>query len=104
MRDSASAAAGKGKAIDAVTRRIPRNYPPIYRILNGSDGSIWIEVHGSSGGGEWWMMDPRGDLRLRVKVPRSVDALAADRLGLTGLEIRDDGESRLLRVAVTGGN
>ena len=104
VRDSAGAAAGSGKTIDAVMRRIPRNYPPIYRILNGSDGSTWIEVHGPSGSGEWWMMDSRGDLRLRVKVPRSVDVLAADRQGLTGLEIRDDGESRLLRFAVIGGN
>ncbi len=104
VRDSAGAAAGEGKTIDEVMRRIPRNYPPIYRILNGSDGTTWIEVHGASGRGEWWMMDVRGEPRLLVKVPRSVDVLVADRLGVIGIEARDDGESRLIRVAVADGN
>lgn len=105
LRDSARQAealrAGTGgQAFDKVMARIPTTYPPVARILNGRDGSTWIEVATSGPDRIWQVLDSRGDVTGAVRLPRAVNIGVAERGMLWGTETDEDGFMQVVRFRV----
>lgn len=52
-----------------VKDRAPPIYPPVERIMFGSDGRVWIGLHGGEEGKRWMILDEDGDPVGRVVLP-----------------------------------
>lgn len=105
LRDSARQAealrAGTGgQAFDKVMARIPTVYPPVARILNGRDGTTWIEVATSGPDHIWQRLDAHGDVTGAVRLPRAVSIAVAERGMLWGVETDEDGFMQVVRFRV----
>ncbi len=99
-RAEAQSAGAKGEAFDRVMARIPKTFPPITRILNGRDGTIWIEVASSGPNRTWQLMDSRGNVIGTLSLPRTVNISVAERGMLWGVETDEDGLMQVVRFKV----
>lgn len=105
LRDSARSetaqrTGARGPEFDQVMARIPSTYPAISRILNGRDGSTWIEVPVAGAEREWQRLDARGTVTGAVRLPQAATVWAAERTTLWATETDADGLMRVVRFGV----
>jgi hypothetical protein len=64
--------------VASLRRAVPSSFPPVERIVLGSDSTVWLRVQGSvSGANEWMVLRPTGEPMKRVRFPRSSVLAAA---------------------------
>ncbi len=105
LRDSARQAEARqtgagGPAFDKVMARMPTVHPPVARILNGRDGTTWIEVATPGPDRLWQLLDARGNVTGAVRLPRTVNIAVAERGMLWGVETDEDGLMQVVRFRV----
>jgi len=81
--------------------KLPANYPPLARVLLGSDHTVWLEKFSISGDREWLMLDGQGNVAGRVAVPRGIAVAMASRAQIWAIETDDDGLQHVVRFRVT---
>lgn len=107
LRDSARQAEARqtgaaGPAFDKVMARIPAVYPSVVRILNGRDGTTWIETATPGPDRIWQLLDARGNVTGAVRLPRTVNIAVAERETLWGVETDEDGLMQVVLFRVGG--
>jgi hypothetical protein len=105
LRDSARQAEARragvgGPAFDKAMARMSTVYPPVARILNGRDGTTWIEVATPGPDRLWQLLDARGNVTGAVRLPRTVNIAVAERGMLWGVETDEDGLMQVVRFRV----
>ncbi len=104
-RDSAVQAEGRrtgasGPVFDKVMSRIPAAHKSVTRILNGRDGTTWIEIATSGQNRVWQILDSHGNVTGAVRLPRAVNVAVAERGMLWGVETDEDGLMQVVRFKV----
>jgi hypothetical protein len=99
-RETAQRTGARGPAFDKAMARMPTTYPPVIRILNGRDGTTWIEIPVVGEEREWHRLDQRGTVTGALRVPRAATVWAADGTRLWATETDADGLMRVVRFAV----
>lgn len=106
-----SAAARRDKALArfaeplafAKTLPIPRTYEPIRRVVNGRDGTVWLEERIATPGHRWRILDAKGNVVGGVFLDQNVDLQAADLQNIWGYELDEDGQQGVVRFHLTKG-
>lgn len=96
QRDSASRAEAErngagGAAFEKAMARIPTVRSAVARILNGRDGTLWVEVASPGVDRVWQLLDARGNVLGAVTLPGAVQLAVAERGMLWGVESDEDG-------------
>ena len=68
---------------------IPEFEPPVFRILLGVDGSVWLQRSDGSDGRQWLVLDPSGESEFEVTLPASVRVAQASREAIWATDIDD---------------
>src|SRR5690606_22367909 len=105
LRDSARQAEAQragagGPAFDKAMARMPTVHPSVTRILNGRDGTTWIEVATPGPDRTWQILDARGNVTGAVRLPRAVNIAVAERGIVWGVATDEDGLMQVVRFRV----
>jgi hypothetical protein len=103
VADSARAARARGSQSqrEAATKmQIPATYPPFARLIVGRDESTWIESYGPGGERFWYVLDNRGIVTGRARVPANVHLMVVSRSTVWGIETDTDGLQSVVRYRV----
>ncbi|HEY4320897.1 MAG TPA: hypothetical protein VGM77_06895 [Gemmatimonadales bacterium] len=69
----------------------PANYPPVLRLFNGVDRTMWVEEPATTPGHHWRVLDAKGEPVGTLIVPGSVELVAATRHLAWGIDTDADG-------------
>ncbi len=80
---------------------IPETFPPVERVLIGSDRTVWVKLAGPGGTATWLVFDDRARPLGLVNFPRSLNLVRARRSDVLGVSTGPDNEPIILQYRLT---
>lgn len=79
----------------------PKTYPLFDRIIDGADGTIWIELSGSESGHRWLIFSAKGILLGELALPQPQRLAVATQTTVWVIETAEDGLQGVARFRLT---
>jgi hypothetical protein len=76
-------------------------YPPVRRIVDGLDGTTWVELRIPTPGHSWRVLDEKGVAVATVLLPANIELQAADRGHIWAYELDADGLQGVVRMRLS---
>jgi len=86
-----------------VRDRVPHIYPPVEKIVFGSDGRVWIGLYGGQEGKPWMILDGGGDPVGQVMLPPGVTLHVAGSDHIWGVERDEYDVESIIRFRIEAG-
>ncbi len=80
--------------------KTPSTYPPVKRLVIGTDGTIWLEMETAALGHRWQLLSAKGDVVGQVSLPQNVELKAVSRSEVWGIEKDQDDLESVVRYKV----
>ncbi len=80
---------------------IPATFPPVERVLMGSDRTVWVKLAGPGSTATWLIFDDRARPLGRVNFPRGLNLVYARRSDVLGVGTGPDDEPIIIRYTLT---
>jgi hypothetical protein len=102
-KDSVVAARSRNPQLASAMERttLPDTHPPLMRILPGRDETTWLELYTRTGERLWHVLDARGALIGRLRVPRNVEIKVGSAATIWATETDEDGLQHIVRFRVS---
>ena len=81
--------------------QLPESYPPLARLLIGTDETMWLEFTTVAGERTWHMLDGRGTPIAQLKVPRNLRIMVATRSNVWAIETDGDDLQHPVRYGIS---
>ncbi len=78
-----------------------KEYPPVRRIVDGLNGTTWVELRISTPGHSWRVLDAKGNPVGTVLLPANIELQAADRSHIWGYDVDSDGLQGVVRMRLS---
>jgi len=98
---------GKPAEQQQIARRLssalhfPSTFPPVDRVLVGTDRTVWVRLAGADAMARWLVFDARAAQVGALRLPAAMTVLGASRQRIIASGLNSDGEPVVVRYGVT---